>query len=178
MGTATIGTADASHAGVMTAAMFNKLDGIEAGAEKNVIKEVQVDGTPLSPDANGAVNVQVKSLLGGSFPNTTPPLDAQNLLLPADGTNYYLGNVSGLGLSWQTPAAKEGITMRFTASSTFTILVPFNNGDVPEVEHEIANETALVCSQGAKYLLVIVAACGSGGAPVNIVSLNELNTPS
>lgn len=36
MGTATIGTADASHAGVMTAAMFNKLDGIEAGAQRNV----------------------------------------------------------------------------------------------------------------------------------------------
>lgn len=36
MGTATIGNADASHAGVMTAAMFNKLDGIEAGAQRNV----------------------------------------------------------------------------------------------------------------------------------------------
>ena len=177
MGTATIGNADASHAGVITAAMFNKLDGIEAGAEKNVIKEVQVDGTALSPDANGAVNVQVKPLLGGAFPNTTPPRDAQNLYLPADGTNYYLGNVGGLGLSWQTPAAKEGITMRFTASSTFTIVVPYNDGDAPDIEHEIANETALVCSQGAKYLLVIVAACGAGGEPVNIVSLNELNTP-
>ena len=163
--------------GVMAATDKTKLDGIEAGAEKNVIKEVQVDGTALSPDANGAVNVQVKPLLGGSFPNTTPPRDAQNLYLPADGTNYYLGNVSGLGLSWQTPAAKEGITMRFTASSTFTIVVPYNDGDAPDIEHEIANETALVCSQGAKYLLVIVAACGAGGEPVNIVSLNELNTP-
>jgi len=173
-----IDAATTTQAGVMSAAQATKLAGIETGAEKNIIKEVQVDGTALSPDANGAVNVQVKPLLGGSFPNTTPPRDAQNLYLPVDGSNYYLGNVSGLGLSWQTPAAKEGITMRFTAASTFTILVPFNNGDVPDVEHEIANETALVCSQGAKYLLVIVAACGTGGAPVNIVSLNELNTPS
>lgn len=178
MGTATIGNADATHAGVMTAAMFNKLDGIEAGAEKNIIEDVKVDGVSLQPDAHKAVNVRIRPLLGGSYPITTPPIDAQNLYLPTDGVNYYLGNVSGLGLSWQTPAAKEGITMRFTASSTFTILVPFNNGDVPEVEHEIANETALVCSQGSKYLLVIVAACGAGGEPVNIVSLNELNTPS
>ena len=163
--------------GTMSSADKSKLDGIETGAEKNIIKEVQVDGTALSPDANGAVNVQVKPLLGGSFPNTTPPRDAQNLYLPADGTNYYLGNISGLGLSWQTPAAKEGITMRFTASSTFSIVVPYNDGNAPDVEHEIANETALVCSQGAKYLLVIVAACGAGGDPVNIVSLNELNTP-
>lgn len=36
IGTATIGNADASHAGVITAAMFNKLDGIEAGAQRNV----------------------------------------------------------------------------------------------------------------------------------------------
>lgn len=177
LGRSNLPLATTSANGVMAATDKTKLDGIEAGAEKNVIKEVQVDGTALSPDANGAVNVQVKPLLGGSFPNTTPPRDAQNLYLPADGTNYYLGNVSGLGLSWQTPAAKEGITMRFTASSTFTIVVPYNDGDAPDVEHEIANETALVCSQGAKYLLVIVAACGAGGAPVNIVSLNELNTP-
>jgi hypothetical protein len=177
LGRSNLPLATTSANGVMAATDKAKLDGIEAGAEKNVIKEVQVDGTALSPDANGAVNVQVKPLLGGAFPNTTPPRDAQNLYLPADGTNYYLGNVSGLGLSWQTPAAKEGITMRFTASSTFTIVVPYNDGDAPDVEHEIANETALVCSQGAKYLLVIVAACGAGGAPENIVSLNELNTP-
>ncbi len=177
LGRSNLPLATTSANGVMAATDKAKLDGIEAGAEKNVIKEVQVDGTALSPDANGAVNVQVKPLLGGAFPNTTPPRDAQNLYLPADGTNYYLGNVSGLGLSWQTPAAKEGITMRFTASSTFTIVVPYNDGDAPDVEHEIANETALVCSQGAKYLLVIVASCGAGGAPENIVSLNELNTP-
>lgn len=177
LGRSNLPLATTSANGVMAATDKAKLDGIEAGAEKNVIKEVQVDGTALSPDANGAVNVRVKPLLGGAFPNTTPPRDAQNLYLPADGTNYYLGNVSGLGLSWQTPAAKEGITMRFTASSTFTIVVPYNDGDAPDIEHEIANETALVCSQGAKYLLVIVAACGAGGAPVNIVSLNELNTP-
>lgn len=178
LGRSNLPLATTSANGVMAATDKAKLDGIEAGAEKNVIKEVQVDGTALSPDANGAVNVQVKPLLGGAFPNTTPPRDAQNLYLPSDGTNYYLGNVSGLGLSWQTPAAKEGITMRFTASSTFTIVVPYDDGqDAPDIEHEIANETALVCSQGAKYLLVIVAACGANGAPVNIVSLNELNTP-
>lgn len=36
LGTAFIGNADASHAGVITAAMFIKLDGIEAGAQRNV----------------------------------------------------------------------------------------------------------------------------------------------
>lgn len=177
LGRSNLPLATTSANGVMAATDKAKLDGIDAGAEKNVIKEVQVDGTALQPTPSGAVNVQVKPLLGGAFPNTTPPRDAQNLYLPADGTNYYLGNVSGLGLSWKTPAAKEGITMRFTASSTFPIVVPYNDGDAPYIEHEIANETALVCSQGAKYLLVIVAACGAGGAPVNIVSLNELNTP-
>ena len=177
MGNFVLPLATTSANGVMSAADENKLDSIESGAEKNIINEVQVDGTALQPTPSGAVNVQVKPLLGGAYPNTTPPRDAQNLYLPADGTYYYLGNVSGLGRSWQTPAAKEGITMRFTASSTFTIVVPYNDGDAPDVEHEIANETALVCSQGAKYLLVIVAACGANGAPVNIVSLNELNTP-
>lgn len=42
-----------------TDAEKTKLAGIEAGAEVNVINEVQVNSVALTPDANGAVNVDI-----------------------------------------------------------------------------------------------------------------------
>ena len=42
-----------------TDALKTKLDGIETGAEKNIIKTVKVNGTALTPDASRAVNVTI-----------------------------------------------------------------------------------------------------------------------
>lgn len=42
-----------------TDALKTKLDGIEAGAEKNIIETVKVNGTALTPDASRAVNVTI-----------------------------------------------------------------------------------------------------------------------
>lgn len=42
-----------------TDAEKTKLAGIEAGAEVNIINEVQVNSVALTPDANGAVNVDI-----------------------------------------------------------------------------------------------------------------------
>ena len=46
-------------AGVMSAADKEKLDGVSAGAEANVIDTVKVNGTALTPDAQKAVDVEV-----------------------------------------------------------------------------------------------------------------------
>lgn len=42
-----------------TDALKTKLNGIEAGAEKNIIETVKVNGTALTPDASRAVNVTI-----------------------------------------------------------------------------------------------------------------------
>lgn len=42
-----------------TTAYKNKLDGIEADADVNIIESVKVDGTALTPDANKAVNIDL-----------------------------------------------------------------------------------------------------------------------
>ena len=42
-----------------TDALKQKLDGIETGAEKNIIETVKVNGTTLTPDASRAVNVTI-----------------------------------------------------------------------------------------------------------------------
>lgn len=52
----TTGTAFDGAAG---AAMQQKVNGIAAGAEVNTINTVKVNGTPLTPDGNRAVNIEV-----------------------------------------------------------------------------------------------------------------------
>ena len=51
--------ASSNGAGAMSAAHYDKLEGIEAGAEVNTLEGVQVNGTDLTPDANKKVNVTV-----------------------------------------------------------------------------------------------------------------------
>lgn len=53
----TYSNATQSTAGLMSAADKKKLDGIDAGAEKNKITEIQVDGVTVEPDANGIVKI-------------------------------------------------------------------------------------------------------------------------
>ena len=45
--------------GLMSAAQAEKLDGIEAGADVNIIEGVQVNGSDLTPDGNKKVNVTI-----------------------------------------------------------------------------------------------------------------------
>ena len=45
--------------GLMSSTDKSKLDGIASGADENVIEEVQVNGTALTPDASKAVNVVI-----------------------------------------------------------------------------------------------------------------------
>lgn len=49
--------ATTSADGLMSSADKTKLDGVEAGADENVIETVKVNGRALTPDANKAVNV-------------------------------------------------------------------------------------------------------------------------
>ena len=51
--------ASSAGAGAMSAAHYDKLEGIEAGAEVNVLEGVQVNGADLTPDANKKVNVTI-----------------------------------------------------------------------------------------------------------------------
>ena len=179
MGTATIGNADATHAGVVTAAMFNKLDGIEAGAEKNIINEVQVDGTALQPTPSGSVNVQVKPLLGGTFPNTTPPTGQDGLLLPVDNSNYYLGQVNSLGFSWYMSAMVIGTTIAFEATADFDIVVPYDDGlNTPTTAGMCAQQAILSCESGRQYCLSIIAINAAVGTKVNVFNLVEIITPT
>lgn len=71
--------------GLMTKEGFTKLSGIEAGAEVNIIEEVQLNGTALTVDANRAVNVALtKSDVGlGNVDNTA------DLLKPVSAAQQY-----------------------------------------------------------------------------------------
>ena len=51
--------ATTTDSGLMSAADKTKLEGIETGADENVIEEVQVNGAALTPDASKAVNVVI-----------------------------------------------------------------------------------------------------------------------
>ena len=55
----TVQAASASQAGLESAAHFEKVEGIEAGAQVNVLEGVKVNGTALTPDANKAVDVTI-----------------------------------------------------------------------------------------------------------------------
>lgn len=48
-----------AYGGLLSDSLSAKLHGIEDGAQKNVIEEVQVNGSALSPDTNKAVNVVI-----------------------------------------------------------------------------------------------------------------------
>lgn len=73
-----------------------KLDGIEAGAEKNVIETVKVNGTALTPDSNKAVDI-VKGdsstygvvKITGNVPMSLDDCDADTALNQQVG--YYIG---------------------------------------------------------------------------------------
>lgn len=56
--TATVGQTPAK-AGAMSGTDKDKLDGIETGAETNVIETVKVNGTALTPDGNKAVDITI-----------------------------------------------------------------------------------------------------------------------
>lgn len=58
-----LGLATEETAGKMSAADKTKLDGIESGAEANVIETVKVNGAALTPDANKAVDIDTKRVL-------------------------------------------------------------------------------------------------------------------
>ena len=62
-----------------TNALKTKLDGIEAGAEVNVIETVKVNGTALVPDANRAVNVPAPTV--DSSLSTTSENPVQNKII-------------------------------------------------------------------------------------------------
>ena len=55
----TYSEATTSAAGLMSASDKSKLDGLEAGAEVNVIETVKVNGSALTPDNNKAVDVLI-----------------------------------------------------------------------------------------------------------------------
>lgn len=95
----------------VTAADITKLNGIEAGAEANVIETVKVNGTALTPDANKAVDVTVPtatsdltndsgfltsiptasaSVLGGVKVGSGLSIDPSTGVLTATGTSMVL----------------------------------------------------------------------------------------
>lgn len=57
-----------------TNALKTKLDGIEAGAEVNIIETVKVNGTALVPDANRAVNVPAPTVDSALSTTSTNPV--------------------------------------------------------------------------------------------------------
>lgn len=99
-------TADSTGAaasGLMTSADKAKLDGIEAGADDNVIDSVKVNGTALTPDSNKAVNVTIATGAAGTG------------TLAVNGTDV---TVHGLGTAAAATVETTGIASDTTTLAT------------------------------------------------------------
>lgn len=78
-----------------TNALKTKLDGIEAGAEVNIIETVKVNGTALVPDANRAVNVPSPTVDSALSTTSTNPV--QNKVITCEITDLK-EDITELGL--------------------------------------------------------------------------------
>lgn len=80
--------ASASQAGLESAGHFSKVEGIEAGAQVNILEGVKVNGSALTPDTNKAVDILIAEGDG-------------NGQIKVNGANV---NVHGLGTAAFTPS--------------------------------------------------------------------------
>lgn len=62
----TVRSASASLSGLMSAGHYSKLEGIESGAEVNVLEAVQLNGSDLTIDANKKVNINTETAYNAS----------------------------------------------------------------------------------------------------------------
>lgn len=124
--------ATTSADGLMSSTDKTKLDGVETGAEANVIESVKVNGTALTPDANKAVDVNV-AITSAVFENTS-----------ASFTNKHTDNfvISGGG------STLEDTTVDFTGADGFDPTIH----SVPTVGHM----QAYVAANGGKIDVIKV----------------------
>ena len=111
----TYDAADASHAGLMTAAEYTKLAGIDEGAEENVIDEIQVNGTALTPSSK-AVNITLSDF---GITNTTAA-EIEQLHGKLTTTSNVLtvdGNVTGSANSATCDGSGNTITTTYATKS-------------------------------------------------------------
>lgn len=113
-----------------TNALKTKLDGIEAGAEVNVIETVKVNGTALVPDTNRAVNVPAPTV--DSALSTTSENPVQNKIITgavngiqdelADKPNWTVGSAEQI----LSDEASQTDTTPYTFRRSGGGLIPFN----------------------------------------------------
>lgn len=113
-----------------TNALKTKLDGIEAGAEVNVIETVKVNGTALVPDANRAVNVPAPTV--DSALSTTSENPVQNKVITGavndlkeeinDKPNWTVGSAEQLVSDEASATDVTPYTFRRSGGG----LIPFN----------------------------------------------------
>jgi len=121
---------------VFTTTLLNKLNGIEAGAEVNIINGVNVNNTPLTPDSNGIVNVAVPTtfvesvsagssnvIIGGTAANPTidiVPLEMPDLFTSTGTETGSIGTtLTGMDLTALT-AVIAGATVTVGDTVIFT----------------------------------------------------------
>ena len=106
-----------------TDALKEKLEGIEAEADVNVIEEVQINGTALVPDANKAVNIEmgIDDLtdvdLTGITNGQVLAYDSTNQkMVPADkGGNYTAGD--GININAQNVISSDAVIFTGTKAA-------------------------------------------------------------
>ena len=110
--------------------------------------------------------------------------------IPANGCNYNLGEIEGLGLSVEMPAMTLGCTIVFTAATDFTIVVPVEisytdqtTGQTRTIEpvcpSRLMNRESLDCIEGQTYLMHVTTAKGdSGHQYFNVFTLSTMYVPT
>ena len=107
----------ASTAGFISTADQTKLNGIEAGAEVNIIEGVQVNGADLTPDANRKVNVVIPAA-------TVTGVKSGEKVISLDGTE--LQSTISLDIEHPTTGADAG--------KTFLVIKGISDEEVAKVD--------------------------------------------
>ena len=116
-----LAVATTSSNGAMSSTDKTKLDGIESGAEVNIIEDVKVNGTSLTPDANRAVDVSVPTAI---FKNITVGLNTIQASTTTDTVEIEGGN----NVTVTADTANKKVTIA-TANSSYIQTRTFSSAD-------------------------------------------------
>ena len=126
--------ATAAENGLMSAADKAKLDGVEAGAQENVLESVELDGTAL-PISGKAVDIPTMTGADASNNGTAgavpaPAAGDQGKYLRGDGTWQTVGGGGGGGASYNLIQSQQDghtITLTGTDGTSDTVTIPDND---------------------------------------------------
>lgn len=143
-----------------TTAEKNKLAGIEAGAQVNLIEHVKLNNTELSPDANKTVTIPVDD--DTLLENSHNPVSSRVVYAKATALNTAINGITSQYVKNATVADK---TLTITKSSNGVESTVEFEGDVNKIEKIKLGGSELAIDQSDKSVTIPYAVSPSQGDP-------------